>query len=152
MPWTLNDYPPSMKNLDEATKMKAIDIANSMIDEGYEEGRAIPIAMEQAKEWQQNANQDEIESYKKRGKPTQRSEEGEKYDNNPERLEEAEEVVAHEEGWAVQSSNAERASDIFEKKDDAIKRAREVARNKGTSLTIYKQDDTIQKTYSYVDN
>ncbi|UJL46913.1 DUF2188 domain-containing protein [Virgibacillus sp. NKC19-16] len=152
MPWTLNDYPSSMKNLDEATKKKAIDIANSMIDEGYEEGRAIPIATEQAKEWHQNASQDEIEEYKKRGRPTQRSEEGKKYENNPERLEEAEEVVAHEDGWAVQSSNADRASDVFENKDDAIKRAREIAKNKGTSLTIYKQDGSIQETYSYEDN
>ncbi|MBY7142225.1 DUF2188 domain-containing protein [Virgibacillus sp. NKC19-3] len=152
MPWTLNDYPSSMKNLDEATKKKAIDIANSMIDEGYEEGRAIPIATEQAKEWYQNASEDEIETYKKRGKPTQRAEEGKRYENNPERLEEAEEVVAHENGWAVQSSNADRASDIFENKDEAINRGREIAKNKGTSLIIYKQDGSIQERYSYKDN
>ncbi len=30
---------------------KAIEIANAMVDEGYEEGRAIPIATSQAKEW-----------------------------------------------------------------------------------------------------
>lgn len=49
MPWDTQDYPSSLKNLDTAVKKKAIDIANSMIDEGYDEGQAIPIATEQAK-------------------------------------------------------------------------------------------------------
>ncbi|MBP1948525.1 DUF2188 domain-containing protein [Virgibacillus litoralis] len=149
MPWTLNDYPSSMKNLNHVTKKKAIDIANSMIDEGYEEGQAIPIAMEQAKEWRQNAHQDEIDSYEKYGKTIERSEEGKKYESNPERLEEAEHVVAHNNGWAVKSSNAQRASDVFDNKNDAIERAREIAKNKGTSLKIYKQDGSIQENHSY---
>ncbi|MEC5424608.1 DUF2188 domain-containing protein [Virgibacillus sp. C22-A2] len=154
MPWTLNDYPSSMKNLNDITKKKAIDIANSMVDEGYEEGRAIPIAIEQAKEWSENASQEELDEYERSGKPTKRSAEGEKYENNPERLDEGEQVVAHEDGWAVKSSGAERPSNVFDKKDDAIERAREIAKNKGTSLTIYKQDGSVQdkKTYNNVVN
>jgi len=38
-----------MENLNDVTKKKAIDIANSMVGEGYDEGRAIPIAIDQAK-------------------------------------------------------------------------------------------------------
>jgi uncharacterized protein YdaT len=34
-----------LKNLEEPVKKKAIEIANAMMDEGYEEGRAIPIAV-----------------------------------------------------------------------------------------------------------
>jgi len=49
MPWTLNDYPDSMKNLTNITRKKAIDIANAMTKEGYDDNRAIPIAIEQAK-------------------------------------------------------------------------------------------------------
>ena len=56
MPWTKNDYPDSMKNLDKKVRDKAIDIANALLDEGYEEGRAIPIAIDKAKEWDQNHN------------------------------------------------------------------------------------------------
>jgi uncharacterized protein YdaT len=145
MPWTLNDYPSSMKNLNDTTKKKAIDIANSMTDEGYDEGRAIPIAIEQAKEWRKNASKSETEEYNKSGKPTKRSKEGKKYENNPERLEEAEHVVAHEDGWAVKSSNAKRASNVFDKKQDAVERASEIAKNKGTPLKIYKKDGTLQK-------
>ncbi|WP_067726422.1 DUF2188 domain-containing protein [Oceanobacillus damuensis] len=149
MPWTMDDYPSSMKNLNEVTKKKAIDIANAMVDEGYEEGRAIPIAIEQAKEWRENASQDEVNDYKQHGKPTQRSKEGKKYESNPERMEEGEEVVAHANGWAVKSSGSQRASEVFDNKDEAIKRAREIAKNKGTSLTIYKQDGSVQDEQSY---
>ncbi|MFC4024778.1 DUF2188 domain-containing protein [Oceanobacillus longus] len=149
MPWNLNDYPTSMKNLNEVKKKKAIDIANAMVDEGYEEGRAIPIAIEQAKEWYENASKDEIDDYRKHGKPTQRSKEGKKYDSNPERIKEAEEVVIHEDGWAVKSSGSDRATEVFDKKDEAIKRAREIAENKGTSLTIYKQDGSVQDEQSF---
>ncbi|MFA1821880.1 DUF2188 domain-containing protein [Virgibacillus oceani] len=144
MPWTLNDYPSSMKNLNDATKKKAIDIANSMTDEGYDEGRAIPIAIDQAKEWRKNASKSEIEEYEKTGKPTKRSEEGKKHENNPERLEEAQHVVAHDDGWAVQSSNAKRASNVYNKKQDAINRAKEISENKGTALKIFKKDGTLQ--------
>lgn len=145
MPWTMNDYPSSMKNLNHVTKKKAIDIANSMTDEGYDEGRAIPIAIEQAKEWRKNASKSEIESYEKKGKPAERSEEGKKYENNPERLEEAQHVVAHKDGWAVKSSNAKRASKVYDKKQDAIQRAKEIANNKGTKLKVYKKDGSLQK-------
>lgn len=44
MPWAVNDYPSSMKKLPEFTKTKAIDIANSMVNEGYDEGHIISIA------------------------------------------------------------------------------------------------------------
>ena len=53
-------YPSSMKNLKHAVRKKAIDIGNSMIDEGYDENRAIPIATQQAKEWYENADKEEI--------------------------------------------------------------------------------------------
>jgi uncharacterized protein YdaT len=37
MPWSLNDYPDSMKNLVGPIRKKAIDIANALLDEGYED-------------------------------------------------------------------------------------------------------------------
>lgn len=149
MPWTINDYPSSMKNLKETTKKKAIDIANSMVDEGYNEDRAIPIAIEQAKEWRTNASKNEIEKYEKSGEPTERSEAGKKHENNPERLEEGEQVIKHDKGWAVKSNNAQRPSNVYDNKNDAIKRAREIAKNKGTSLEIYKKDGTVAEKQSY---
>ncbi|AWB45141.1 hypothetical protein DCC85_13500 [Paenibacillus sp. CAA11] len=51
MPWSKNDYPPSMKNLDPRVRNKAVEIANALLEEGYEEGRAIAIGTAKAEEW-----------------------------------------------------------------------------------------------------
>ncbi|NHN31826.1 hypothetical protein [Paenibacillus agricola] len=51
MPWRKNDYPVSMKNLSPRIREKAVEIANALLKDGYEEGRAIAIATAKAKEW-----------------------------------------------------------------------------------------------------
>lgn len=54
MPWTKTNYPDSMKNLSEKVRNKAIEIANALLDEGYDEDRAIPIEISQAEKWAEN--------------------------------------------------------------------------------------------------
>jgi uncharacterized protein YdaT len=54
MPWNNDNYPVSMKNLTEPVRNKAVEIANALLDEGYEEGRAIAIATARAEEWAVN--------------------------------------------------------------------------------------------------
>ncbi|KZR59592.1 hypothetical protein [Pseudobacillus badius] len=49
MPWNEKDYPDSMKNLPDRVREKAIEIANALLDDGYEEGRAIAIAIDRAR-------------------------------------------------------------------------------------------------------
>lgn len=141
MPWTLNDYPNSFKNLDKITRKKAIDIANALVEEGYQEGRAIPIAIEQAKKWYDNSSQKEREEYLGKGKVTEHDH---KYPSNPELLDENEMVIKHEEGWAVQSRKAKKAAKVFDQKSEAIKYGEKVARNKQSKLEVYKEDGTIQ--------
>ena len=51
MPWTTDRYPVSMKRLPPTVREKAIEIANALLEEGYDEGRAIRIAIAKAKEW-----------------------------------------------------------------------------------------------------
>jgi len=51
MPWTLDDYPASMRRLPAPVLAKAIEIANSLLDEGYEEGQAIRMAIAAARKW-----------------------------------------------------------------------------------------------------
>jgi uncharacterized protein YdaT len=51
MPWDESYYPPSMRNLAPAVRLKAIEIANALLEEGYDEGKAIRIALAKAKEW-----------------------------------------------------------------------------------------------------
>ena len=51
MPWNLDYFPPSMKHLPLLAREKAIEIANALLEEGMEEGKAIRIAIAKAKEW-----------------------------------------------------------------------------------------------------
>jgi uncharacterized protein YdaT len=51
MPWNASYYPASMRHLDAAVREKAIEIANALLDEGMDEGKAIRIAIAKAKEW-----------------------------------------------------------------------------------------------------
>ena len=60
MPWTKKDYPSSMKNLKERVRNKAIEIANALLQEGYDEDRAIPIAISQAEKWDQDHPEDQV--------------------------------------------------------------------------------------------
>ncbi|MCC6608809.1 MAG: hypothetical protein IT515_03910 [Burkholderiales bacterium] len=54
MPWTPTRFPASMQNLPDAVRAKAIEIANALLAEGSDEGRAIRIAIAKAKEWAQH--------------------------------------------------------------------------------------------------
>ncbi|WP_286181225.1 hypothetical protein [Bacillus sp. ISL-37] len=59
MPWTKNDYPSSMKNLDPDVREKAIEIANALVEEEhYDDGKAIPIAIDKAREFVENHEDD----------------------------------------------------------------------------------------------
>lgn len=59
MPWRKGDYPPSMKNLEPRVRNKAVEIANALLQDGHEEGRAIAIATAKAEEWNENHPKDE---------------------------------------------------------------------------------------------
>lgn len=51
MPWDEDNYPVSLKNLTAPVRRKAIDMANALIAEGSDEGRAIAIATFRAEVW-----------------------------------------------------------------------------------------------------
>ena len=48
MPYTKTDFPISLKNLPAKVKNKAVEIINALLDEGYQEARAIAIGTWQA--------------------------------------------------------------------------------------------------------
>jgi uncharacterized protein YdaT len=51
MPWTPDRYPSSMKYLPKPVREKAIEIANALLEEGVDEGAAIPVAIARARLW-----------------------------------------------------------------------------------------------------
>ena len=58
-------------------------------------------------------------------------------------------VVPREDGWAVQGAGAKRATELFDRKADAVDRARDISRNHGTELLIHGRDGLIQSKDSH---
>ena len=50
MPWNEAYDPPSMRNRSLEIRLKAIEIANALLEEGYDEGKAIRMAIAKARE------------------------------------------------------------------------------------------------------
>lgn len=51
MPWNESHFPRAMAHLAPPARAKAISIANALLEQGYEEGRAIRIAIARARRW-----------------------------------------------------------------------------------------------------
>ena len=134
MPCTLDDYPDSWKNLKELERKKAIDIGNAMLEDGYEEGRAIPIATEQAEEWYQHATKQELDELKNKDITKHKKDK----DANPELNENDVEVYKEDGKWKVRTYGAKRAADDYDSKDEAVKRAEHIANNRGTKVHVKK--------------
>ena len=58
-------------------------------------------------------------------------------------------VVPHADGWAVRGAGATRATETFERKTEAVDRAREIAQNQHTELVIHGRDGQIQSKDSH---
>lgn len=150
MPWNMNDYPTSMKNLAPLIRKKAIDIGNALLADGYPDDRAIPIAISQAEKWYQEASTADKKAFEQEANPTKRD--SHKQDKHAGKLLTAAVNVKYKDDqWLVISDSAEKASNAFTHKQEAIERAQEIARNKQTNLKIYKQDGTLQETKEYTE-
>ena len=148
MPWNMNDYPASMKKLDPLIRKKAIDIANALLDDGYSDDRAIPIATSQAEKWYDNASAEEKKDFQKAKAPQKND--AHEQDKNAKKLMNADVSVKYQEDhWIVISEKASQASDTFDKKEQAVERAKEIAKNKNSSVKVYKQDGKLQDTFDY---
>lgn len=141
MPWDEKDYPDSMKNLDSLTKRKAIDIANAMVEEGYKEENAIPIAISQAEDWIKDASEDEKEELKEKDIKDHED----KPENKSARLQDKDVNVVYDhdkEEWEVITEGAKKADSRHKTKKEAEERAREIADNKDVKVKSYKKSDS----------
>ena len=118
MPWNKNDYPASMKNLPDHVRNKAIEIANALLDEGYEEGRSIAIAIDRA-----------------------RSAEGKKDEGRPRY-----EVKLENDRWVLQKENGKRAILSNKTKQALLNEAKEYVKKHEGILTIYQEDGDKHQT------
>ncbi len=59
MPWSETYFPRSMANLHPSVRAEAVKIANALLEQGYDEGKAIRIAIAQAKRWAERRSLDQ---------------------------------------------------------------------------------------------
>lgn len=137
MVWTKKDYPDSFKNLDEIFRLKAIDIANAMVTDGYDESRAIPIAISKAKDWASDANNNEKSELKKKNVTKH-----EKDNSNAEKLQDADVLVRYrdeDKKWEVISKGASKADSLHDTKVEAEKRAKEIIQYRDGKVISHKK-------------
>ncbi|WP_270234390.1 DUF2188 domain-containing protein [Staphylococcus warneri] len=137
MPWTMEDYPQSLKNLDELERKKAIDIANAMLKDGYKESDVIPIATQQAEKWYKQASEDELEELKNKHITQHQQDKS----AQPELNKKPVHVYFENDEWKVKTEDAKQASDTFTYKKDAVKRAQYIADNKDTKVVEHQKDE-----------
>ena len=117
MSWTRNDYPDSLKNLPEDVRNKAIEIANALLDEGYEEGRAIAIATNQAHQSEEGGTPDQTEYH----------------------------VTPHDDGWQLKKVDGQRAIMVEDTKEMLLSKAKDYVNDHSGTLVVHKQDGSIEE-------
>ncbi|TDL94308.1 DUF2188 domain-containing protein [Macrococcus brunensis] len=137
MMWTMNDYPNSWKNFDELERKKAIDIGNAMLTDGYKEEDLIPIATKQAKDWYKAASTEELHELKNK-KITQHKKDDSAH---PELMDKDVEVYFEDNKWHVKTQGAQRADSTHDTKQEAAKRAKEIADNKDVKVIQHQKND-----------
>lgn len=140
MPWTKKDYPVSMKNLPVQVRDKAIEIVNALLAERHmDEGIAIATAISRAKDWAANRGK-EAESAPGTSRSTDVKHHGADWH-----------VVPDNDGWAIKEEAGKR-SEHYDTKKEAVREARERAKEDNASVTIQRKDGRVQSRTSYNPN
>ena len=119
MIWTKKNYPKAMKNLEEKTRNKAIEIANSLLDDDFDEPRSIAIAIIQANQWASKRKIVQMNG-------------------------ENQHVVPHNCKWAVLKEGNEEVSHIYDTKEEALEKAKYMGKNENVKVIVHGKDGKIQ--------
>jgi len=65
-------------------------------------------------------------------------------DKEPQMSKRNQHVVPREDGWAVRGAGAQRDTQVFDRKQDAVDRAREISQNQKSELVVHGQNGQIQ--------
>ncbi|AYC30468.1 DUF2188 domain-containing protein [Paenisporosarcina cavernae] len=115
MPWSKNDYPDSMNNLSKETRDKAIEIANALLRDGMEDGRAIAIATDKAREYVTGKKEQDVY-----------------------------EVKFEDDKWKLMRENGSKAIHSADTKDALLEEAKPYVNEKDAILNVYDQDGKLQ--------
>lgn len=140
MPWTKKMFPDSMKNLPEAVRNKAIEIANALLEEKHmDEGIAIATGISRAKDWAANHGL-QPEAAEGRSRKTDVKKHGEDRFVSP-----------HDNKWGVKKEKGKK-EEIFNTKREAVEQAEKQAGEANASVTIQGKHGKIEKRKSFNPN
>jgi hypothetical protein len=114
-------YPQSMQYMDTAVRDKAFDIFNALLDEGYDDNQAIPIAVSQAKKWAQTLRHGQ--------------------DSKGQCVH----VVPHPDGWAIRRADSQRSNFVFKRMGDAKTKALEIGKREQVGIVLHDQYGEVQQ-------
>ncbi|MCR2823143.1 DUF2188 domain-containing protein [Lederbergia panacisoli] len=120
MPWSKHDYPDSMKHLPEEVRNKAIEIANALVEDQKEEGRAIAIGIAQARRYFEDDDHARPEYH----------------------------ITADGEDWVLKRKGGKRAIKRQDTKEDLLDEAKDYVNDHDGILVVYTKDGEVsQKLY-----
>ncbi|MEK4662695.1 DUF2188 domain-containing protein [Priestia sp. FSL H7-0729] len=150
MPWNKQDYPVSMKNLKPRVRHKAIEIANALLDEGYEEGRSIAIATAKAEEWDENhptpeSSKSDSTSSSEHAEPKKSSSTGRRHSEpvSSSKSHDNIHVVPTDSGWAIKEEGKSTYLSTFDTKAEAVDKAKAHSSKQNIRAIIHNQDGQI---------
>ncbi|WOD41658.1 DUF2188 domain-containing protein [Nodosilinea sp. E11] len=143
MPWTDDNYPTSLKNLTAEVRRKAIDIANALLEDGYEDGRAIAIATAQAEKWAQHRHKQIAK--KNTGGTTGQAIDSEHQQDHSDPIH----VCADPDGAGWMATQRQKRIAQSSKQADVIDQARAKAKAQNTALYIHNRAGHIRETRDY---
>ncbi|HEY9878046.1 MAG TPA: DUF2188 domain-containing protein [Leptolyngbyaceae cyanobacterium] len=136
MPWSTQDYPVSMKNLTAEVRGKAIDIANALLEKGYEEGRTIAIATAQAEKWAERRDKP-IQKTGSKGSTGHAVAKGDPDSNH------AIHVIPDPKGQGWVARRDEQQIARGQSQEDVLKKAREKAKAEREELYIHDEEGKV---------
>ena len=125
MVWTAGNYPVEMQGLEPSVRAQAIQIANRLLQEGYEEDAAVTVAISRAK---MSSSQETAEA-----------------------TDQDLHVVMHNDGWAVKREQSEESDFVFadfETREKALSKALELGRYERVGVVVHAEDGQV---IEYVD-
>lgn len=141
MPWTLDNFPAGTNHLAPLTRKKALAIANGLAAQGFEEKLALSIATSQAKQWYREATVQERHRFDRASTPAQSNSQPPKTSRRGAAIA----VKPDSAGWVVVSRSGDRATEFYQRKTDAVERAKTIASAEQDSVAIYKRNGALQQ-------
>lgn len=130
MPFRIDEFQTELKDLKTEVRTKAMEIAQKLVDQGYERRQAVDEAISRARKWAENVGRAAATS--------PRDEDGAR-----------QHVMAFGTKWGVKREGADEPRYLFEERGKAVEKGVEIARFAKSDLVIHDEDGGVRETRTY---